>query len=162
MANGIQMFPGGFVCLVAWAGQVPSGYYLTDAFLRLDEIMGKKLLKPNREKRETRMYCAGREAVRAKKCVGALRYLWRSTKTAHDAKVNDMKACLLPSPSKARGAQDAGRSKQLWSCSSLLQTLAFPIEVSPLSLQKQKVSQATRAYTFASASSGRGRWPWPP
>ena len=97
----------GFKCFqmcVGLRGQVPSGYYLTDSFLRLDEMLGKKLLKPDRQKKESRMYCAGREAVRAKKCVGALRYLWRSTKTAHNAKVNDMKACLLPSPARQRAA----------------------------------------------------------
>ena len=44
---------------------------------------------------------AGKEAVRAKKMMGALRYLWRSSPHgSHDARLAEMKGFLEASPRK--------------------------------------------------------------
>ncbi|CAK9009791.1 unnamed protein product [Durusdinium trenchii] len=82
--------------------KVPSGYFLTDAFLMLDQKLGRKLFRPKAG--EDRTYLAGREGVKAKRCIGALRHLWRNTGNAHDSRVQDMKSCLAPSP--PRGADE--------------------------------------------------------
>ncbi|CAK9056302.1 unnamed protein product [Durusdinium trenchii] len=90
--------------------KVPSAYFVTDAFLTLDKKLGYKLFRPGPG--EDRAYLAGREGVRAKKCVGALRYLWRNSTKAHDQRVQDMKSCLSPSPARAAepevDAEEAG------------------------------------------------------
>lgn len=45
---------------------------------------------------------AAKEAVRCKKCLGSLRYLWRSAKTSsHHAAVAEMKQVLVESPNQA-------------------------------------------------------------
>ena len=57
--------------------QVPSGFYLADALLWADSLLGKGLLVPGED--ETKVSCAGTEAKRLKKLLGALRYLFRSS-----------------------------------------------------------------------------------
>ena len=57
--------------------QVPSGFYLADALLWADALLGKGLLVPGED--ETKVSCAGTEAKRLKKLLGALRYLFRSS-----------------------------------------------------------------------------------
>ena len=103
-------------CMHAVPLQVPSGYYLTDAFLRLDQKLNKMLFRPN--PRESRLFLAGREGSRAKSCIGALRYLWRNTDGSHDPKVLDLKRALCPSP------QRDGGLRALATC-CLCQTEAF-------------------------------------
>ena len=83
--------------------QVPSGYYICDVFLRLDAKLDKKLFRYDPKIPEkTRMSMAANEAVRVKKCLGALRYLWRnSPEASHAEAVQEMKDLLVASPLQA-------------------------------------------------------------
>ncbi|CAK9091592.1 unnamed protein product [Durusdinium trenchii] len=92
--------------------KVPSGYYLTDAFLRLDAKLNRKLFRPKQG--ECRMFLAGREGVKAKRCVGAIRYLWRNSHGAHDARVLDLKQCLSPSPPRGVEARSKNMLRLAW------------------------------------------------
>ena len=80
--------------------KVPSGYLLTDAFLALDTLLGKKLFHPDRKAGEDRMRVAGREALKCKRLLGALRSLWRSSKESHDDRVHHLKTFLRASPTR--------------------------------------------------------------
>ena len=71
---------------------------LTDCYLYLDRLLDKKVFKPQQD--ESRMVMAGREGVKAKRCLGALRALWRSSKKAWDPRIQDLKACLERSPAR--------------------------------------------------------------
>jgi len=76
--------------------QVPSAFYITDCFLYLDLILKKKLFKPPAG--ETRKDLAGKEGVRGKRMMGALRALWRSSPVGgHDARIAEMKTYLQAS-----------------------------------------------------------------
>ena len=75
---------------------MPSAFFLADTFLMIDEMMHKKLF---REKNGPREVQAAAEGLRAKKCLGALRYLWRNARTAaHHPFVAAMKTLLEDSP----------------------------------------------------------------
>ena len=77
--------------------QVPSGYFIADSYLYLDLLLKKKLFKPVPPNTRTDM--AGSEAVRGKKLLGALRFLWRSSpQGAHDARLVDLKQYIRSSP----------------------------------------------------------------
>lgn len=77
--------------------QVPSAYYLCDCFLELDRRLGEKLFRPPPGK--TRSSLAADEAVRAKRCIQGLRYLWRSSRNgSHTPQVQELKECLQESP----------------------------------------------------------------
>lgn len=79
--------------------QVPSAYFLTDAFLMLDGFLGKKMIVPTET--EGKVTLAGQEGVKLKKLLGALRNLWRSNKTnGQDDKITHLKSFLEESPSK--------------------------------------------------------------
>ena len=80
--------------------QVPSGYYICDCFLRLDAILNNKLFRYDpKNPQKTRVSMAATEAVRVKKCLGALRYLWRnSPEASHAEAVQEMKDLLVASP----------------------------------------------------------------
>ena len=80
--------------------QIPSAYYLADAFLFMDSLLGKRVFKPRPG--YSRGDLAAEEGVKAKKCLGALRYLWRSAKGGHDEKVRDLKGYLEESPLQGR------------------------------------------------------------
>lgn len=90
-------------CHTTCCTQVPSAYFLTDAFLMLDLIMFKKLFRPDVGNGESRLVLAGREGVKGKKLIQALRYLWRNSSESYDPKILDLKQCLMPSPAR-RGA----------------------------------------------------------
>ena len=76
---------------------MPSGYFIADSFLYLDLLLKKKLFKPVPPNTRTDM--AGSEAVRGKKLLGALRFLWRSSpQGAHDARLVDLKQYIRSSP----------------------------------------------------------------
>lgn len=77
--------------------KVPSGYYMCDAFLMLDFLLGKKLFRP-KPGVETRAGLASEEAVKAKRCLGSLRYLWRNSTSSHDPYILEMKSFLQASP----------------------------------------------------------------
>lgn len=74
---------------------MPSAYFITDAFIMLDQILFKKLFRPDTSKGETRVLLAGRKG---KKLIQALRYLWRNTSESYDPKILDLKQCLQASP----------------------------------------------------------------
>ena len=57
--------------------QVPSGFYLTDALLVLDQRFEGHLLIPDGTR--TKVDIAARESRRLKKLLGALRHLWRNS-----------------------------------------------------------------------------------
>ena len=61
----------------SFPAKVPSAFLLTDALLLLDEMLSFGLLMCDKD--ETRDIVAGREAKRMKKCLGALRSLYRSS-----------------------------------------------------------------------------------
>ena len=70
----------------AYPERVPSGFFLADAFLSLDEMFDGKLLQVRTEPGATQMAVrnakvtfAAREANRLKKLVGSLRYLNRNS-----------------------------------------------------------------------------------
>ena len=76
--------------------QVPSAYFLTDTFLMLHELMGSKLFRVGNGPFHIQ---AGLEAMKAKRCMGALRYLWRNARdAAHHPDVAAMKRILEDSP----------------------------------------------------------------
>lgn len=58
--------------------RVPSGFYLTDVFLFLDQIMMGKLLVPA-EEGQSKHDLAAEEGKKIKNLVGSLRALWRSS-----------------------------------------------------------------------------------
>ena len=92
--------------------QIPSSYYICDAFLYLDALLEKKLFKPDAKKQETRSSLAADEAVKTKKCLQALRYLWRNAKeSSHDPQVQILKDHLCPSPIQAANAPPAPDSE---------------------------------------------------
>ena len=85
--------------------------YLTDCFMYLDALMSFKLFKP--ENGETKLSLAARAGLQAKKCVGALRYLWRSSSGgAHDPRVGDLKQLLMPSPPRNRRVKRQAATRQ--------------------------------------------------
>ncbi len=54
------------------------------------------MLRPTKD--ATKVTLAGREGVKAKKLLGGLRYLWRSTPRSSDPRLQDLKDMLAPSP----------------------------------------------------------------
>lgn len=77
--------------------QVPSGYFICDCWLMLDAFLDRKLFRPGPG--ESRVDLAADEAVRVKKCMGSLRYLWRNSKGAsHHHGVQELKDMLTLSP----------------------------------------------------------------
>lgn len=86
-------------CVRYLLAQVPSAYFLTDCYLYLDLTLGRRLFKPVSESRQE---MAGCEGVKAKKMLGGLRYLWRSSQDgAHDPRIRDLKSFLRSSPRRA-------------------------------------------------------------
>lgn len=59
------------------SGQVPSAFYLTDAFLKLDTYLKGFLLVPTTDSSKGDL--AGQEAKRIKRLVGALLHLYRNS-----------------------------------------------------------------------------------
>lgn len=101
--------------------QVPSAFLMTDAFLMLDERLGRKVFRPKAAKaaREAKAEEAGGEeakkavqnlaredlaaieSVKAKKLLGALRTLWRSSAAnGQDDKITHLKSFIMPSPAR--------------------------------------------------------------
>ncbi|CAK9016424.1 unnamed protein product [Durusdinium trenchii] len=74
---------------------------LTDVFLYLDRLLNKQLFC-KATKDEPREVQAGKEGVKAKKCIGALRTLWRSSTKSHDPRVAELKQMMTASPTRAR------------------------------------------------------------
>ena len=69
----------------------------------VDKRLEKQMFRPSAELRETRMGLAAIEAVKAKRLLGALRSLWRSSATGGlDDKVAHLKTFLAPSPTRVR------------------------------------------------------------
>ena len=54
--------------------RVPGAMLLTDVFLHTDKLLDGKLFP-----KEPKDLYAGKEATRVKKCIGALRYLYRNS-----------------------------------------------------------------------------------
>ena len=79
----------------------------------LDFLLGKKLFRPEPGK-ETRAGLASEEAVKAKRCLGSLRYLWRNSTASHDPYVLEMKSHLRPSP--LQGQRRRGRADEASEC----------------------------------------------
>ncbi|CAK9085117.1 unnamed protein product, partial [Durusdinium trenchii] len=75
---------------------VPSAYFLTDVFVELDRQLDKKMFRP--VKGECRMQLAAQEGCKLKKCLGALRALWRSSRRGGTDKVRHLKSFLRESP----------------------------------------------------------------
>ena len=74
---------------------MPSGYFLTDVMMMLDqEFFAEKLLVGH----ERKLHLAAHEGVKLKKLVGAVRALWRSSPSANHPKVNQLKSLLRKSP----------------------------------------------------------------
>jgi len=59
-----------------------------------------KLLKPDIKKKEDKQLLAGREGVKGKRLIGALRYLWRSSSNSLDPRLKDLKDLLQRSPAR--------------------------------------------------------------
>lgn len=84
--------------------QIPSGYFITDVYLFLDALFNKRLFHPDpMNAMETRAELAAEEAVKTKRCLQALRYLWRNAKeNSHCPRVQMLKEFLAPSPAQER------------------------------------------------------------
>ena len=81
--------------------EVPSAFFLADTFKYLDaKHLKGKLLKPDKKLNEDKAMLAGREGLKAKRMIGALRYLWRSSPNACDWSVQDLKDLLQKSPER--------------------------------------------------------------
>lgn len=59
-----------------------------------------KLLKPDSTQNEDKAVLAGREGLKSKRMMGALRYLWRSSPNSCDWRVQDLKDLLQKSPER--------------------------------------------------------------
>eukprot|EP00435_Cladocopium_sp_Y103_P055722 s3265_g18.t1 len=93
---------------------VPSAYFLCDVFLMLHRVLNNKLFRPDRSKGQSVYGLAAEEATKAKKCIGALRYLWRNSQNSYDPFVQDLKSLLESSPiqeANARAAAEAEASE---------------------------------------------------
>jgi hypothetical protein len=88
--------------------RVPSGFFLGDAFLELDQRLAGQLLKPyptNAAKREVR---ALQEGGKLKKLIQYLRLLFRASDVSRDPVILELKALLAHKPKKIRhGNSDA-------------------------------------------------------
>eukprot|EP00438_Fugacium_kawagutii_P017250 Skav234048 [mRNA] locus=scaffold619:33907:34875:- [translate_table: standard] len=84
--------------------RVPSGYFLTDVFLRMDALFQGKLLRGNK----ATLQLAADEGVKLKQLVGGLRALWRSSPKGHHPNVTHLKSLLRPSPSRGSKASSPG------------------------------------------------------
>eukprot|EP00435_Cladocopium_sp_Y103_P063571 s3038_g25.t1 len=69
--------------------------------MALDRRLKLKMLKPDKTKGEDKMHLAGREALKVKKLLGALRALWRSSSQSHDNRVAVLKSMIQASPARA-------------------------------------------------------------
>jgi len=58
------------------------------------------MLKPKVSEGEDKVVLAGREGVKAKRLIGALRYLWRSSPNSCDPRLKDLKQLLQRSPAR--------------------------------------------------------------
>lgn len=89
--------------------QVPSAFFLCDTFLMLDDMLGNKLFRKG-DGNPPRNVQAASEGLKAKKCLGSLRYLWRNSRdAAHHPHVAAMKTLLQDSPlQRARRSCDDG------------------------------------------------------
>ena len=87
--------------------QVPSAFFVADCFLQLHRYyLNGKLFRPDRAQRETVLALAGDEGSKAKRCIGALRYLWRNAKgSSHDRHVQELKDFLISSPIQEANAR---------------------------------------------------------
>lgn len=93
--SGLRVVPG-WGAVVACL-KVPSAYLLTDIFLRLDAQLEKKVFRPSRQKSRTSL--AANEGVKAKRLIGSLRALWRSSpEKGQDSKITELKSYLQASP----------------------------------------------------------------
>lgn len=80
---------------------MPSAFFVSDAFVYLDLLLGKRLFRPT--PKDDRVSLALKEGVKAKRLLGALRTLWRSSADgAHDPRVKDLKQHLQASPLRRR------------------------------------------------------------
>ena len=71
----------------------------------LDALFNKRLFQPDAAKQETKLSLAGEEAVKTKRCLQALRHLWRNTQQkSHCPAVQEMKDYLCPSPTQEMNA----------------------------------------------------------
>ena len=74
---------------------------LTDVYLELDRLLGRKVFRPT--KTQSRMDLAAIEGCKTKKCLGALRTLWRSSgDKGHNDRITHLKSFLVVSPGRAR------------------------------------------------------------
>ena len=65
----------------------------------MDALLKKRLFRPDPSKNETRSGLAAEEATKTKRCLQALRYLWRNAKeNSHDPSVQILKDFLCHSP----------------------------------------------------------------
>jgi hypothetical protein len=92
-------------CFTGQPFQIPSSYYLCDVWLFLDVLFKKRLFQPDPKKLESKTSLAGEEAMKTKRCLQALRHLWRNKQEkSHCPFVQEMKDCLCPSPAQVRNA----------------------------------------------------------
>ena len=100
-----EQFPFCLWCLSI--PQVPSAFFVADCFLQLHRYyLNGKLFRPDRAQRETVLALAGDEGSKAKRCIGALRYLWRNAKgSSHDRHVQELKDFLISSPIQEANAR---------------------------------------------------------
>ena len=80
---------------------------LTDIYLELDRLCNRKVFKPT--KTQSRIDLAAIEGCKTKKCLGALRTLWRSSgDRGHNDRVTHLKSLLVPSPRRGRNQFEEG------------------------------------------------------
>ncbi|CAK9035349.1 30S ribosomal protein S6, partial [Durusdinium trenchii] len=81
--------------------KVPSGFFVVDTFLYLDKLYNGKLLQPLNAG-DSKHSLASEEAKKVKLLIGTLRALWRSSKAGSHPRISELKALLLPSPTRSK------------------------------------------------------------
>ena len=83
---------------------------MADCWLQLDKTLSRKLFRPDPKANPptTRLDLAAAEAMRVKKCLGSLRYLWRnSNKASHNPELQELKDLCCPSPTQLHNRLNA-------------------------------------------------------
>jgi hypothetical protein len=88
---------------------VPSGYFLADALLELNDMLDGNLLKvTDPDVRAGQLTLALQEAAKLKKLIGYLRYLYRATDQSSCPQVAALKALLQKNPRSSIELQNHG------------------------------------------------------
>ena len=72
--------------------RVPSAFYIADILMEMDRQLHFKLLRPARDRGDTKLALALSEAARLKKMMSYLRYLWRASSGSKNPEIHELKS----------------------------------------------------------------------